>query len=110
MKVTTIGDIKDQVTISSITYTDDGMGGVAESTSTIGTYWAQVTAPSTSDGVVAGADSERRTHVVRVRQDSSTFGITINSTVSWRSQTLTVKGVRPFGRTWVDLDCQMISP
>lgn len=110
MKVTTIGDLKDQVTISSVAYTSDGMGGVTGALTTIGTYWAQVTAPSTSDGVVAGADSERRTHVVRVRQDTKTFAITINSTVSWRGQTLTVKGVRPFGRTWVDLDCQMISP
>ena len=66
--------------------------------------------PASRDGVVAGADSEIRTHVVRVRQNSTTLGVQINDLISWRAYTLTVLTARPDGREWIDYDCKVYVP
>lgn len=107
---TTIGDLRDQVTVGRITRTSDGMGGYTDISTTQGTFWAQVTSPGSRDGILADADTEVRTHIVRVRQNTTTFALQINDTVLWRGVTLEVKGVRPLGVTWVDLDCRVFRP
>ena len=88
--------------------TRDGIGGVVCYDNNICTEWAFVTVPSTRDGIVAGADAEYRSHVVRVRQNTTTLGIDINDKATWRNWTLTVKGVRPDGHEWIDFDCVVV--
>ena len=107
-RITNIGQLRDKVTFTRIETTDDGMGGVTAEDKTICTEWAFVTVPSTRDGIVAGADAEYRSHVVRVRQNTTTLGIDINDKATWRKWILTVKGVRPDGREWIDFDCVVV--
>ena len=107
-KITNIGQLRDKVTFTRLETTDDGMGGVTAENKTICTEWAFVTVPSTRDGVVGGADAEYRSHVVRVRQNATTLGIDINDKATWRNWILTVKGVRPDGREWIDFDCVVV--
>jgi head-tail adaptor len=107
-KITNIGELRDKVTFTRLETTSDGMGGVTAEDKTICTEWAFVTVPSTRDGVVGGADAEYRSHVVRVRQNTTTLGIDINDKATWRNWTLTVKGVRPDGHEWIDFDCVVV--
>ena len=107
-KITNIGQLRDNVTFTRLETTDDGMGGVTAENKTICTEWAFVTVPSTRDGVVGGADAEYRSHVVRVRQNTTTLGVDINDNVAWKTYRLTVKGVRPDGAQWIDFDCVVI--
>ena len=107
-KITNIGQLRDNVAFTRLETTDDGMGGVTTSDKTICTEWAFVTVPSTRDGVVGGADAEYRSHVVRVRQNTTTLGIDINDKATWRNWILTVKGVRPDGHEWIDFDCVVV--
>ena len=107
-KITNIGELRDKVTFTRLETTSDGMGGVTATDKTICTEWAFVTLPSTRDGVVGGADAEYRSHVVRVRQNTTTLGIDINDKATWRNWTLTVKGVRPDGHEWIDFDCVVV--
>ena len=116
-KITNIGELRDKVTITRLKVTSDGMGG--ETTTVMGrqslgtvepicTAWAYVTVPSTRDGIVAGADAEYRSHVVRVRQNATTLTVDINDNVAWKTYRLTVKGVRPDGAQWIDFDCVVV--
>ena len=107
-KITNIGELRDKVTITRLEVTSDGMGGETTTDETICTEWAYVTVPSTRDGIVAGADAEYRSHVVRVRQNTTTLGVDINDNVAWKTYRLTVKGVRPDGAQWIDFDCVVI--
>lgn len=107
-KITNIGELRDKVTFTRLETTSDGMGGVTATDKTICTEWAYVTVPSTRDGIVAGADAEYRSHVVRVRQNATTLTVDINDNVAWRNWTLTVKGVRPDGHEWIDFDCVVV--
>jgi len=105
-----IGTLKDRVTISRETRTTDGMGGWTTEATTLATVWAHVKVPSSKDGLIAGADAEIRTHVVRVRQFAATLGVQINDTISWRGHALTVRACRPLGREWIDFDCKLEAP
>lgn len=107
-KITNIGELRDKVTFTRLETTSDGMGGVTATDKTICTEWAYVTVPSTRYGIVAGADAEYRSHVVRVRQNATTLTVDINDNVAWRNWTLTVKGVRPDGHEWIDFDCVVV--
>lgn len=107
-KITHIGQLRDKVTITRLEVTSDGMGGETTTDETICTAWAYVTVPSTRDGIVAGADAEYRSHVVRVRQNATTLTVDINDNVAWKTYRLTVKGVRPDGAQWIDFDCVVI--
>ena len=107
-KITNIGELRDKVTFTRLETTSDGMGGVTATNKNICTEWAFVTVPSTRDGVVGGADAEYRSHVVRVRQNTTTLGIDINDKATWRNWILTVKGVRPDGHEWIDFDCVVV--
>lgn len=107
-KITHIGQLRDKVTFTRLEVTPDGMGGVTATDKTICTEWAFVTVPSTRDGIVAGADAEYRSHVVRVRQNTTTLTVDINDKATWRNWTLTVKGVRPDGTQWIDFDCVVV--
>lgn len=107
-KTTHIGRLRDKVTITRQQTADDGMGGVTITDETVCTTWASVTVPLTRDRTIGGADAEVRTHVVRVRQNNTTLTVNINDNVEWRNWRLTVKGVRPDGRQWIDLDCVVV--
>ena len=107
-KITNIGELRDKVTFTRLETTSDGMGGETTTDETICTEWAYVTVPSTRDGIVAGADAEYRSHVVRVRQNTTTLGVDINDNVAWKTYRLIVKGVRPDGTQWIDFDCVVI--
>ena len=108
-KITNIGELRDKVTFTRLETTPDGMGGVTATDKTICTEWAFVTVPSTRDGIVAGADAEYRSHVVRVRQNATTITVDINDNVAWKTYRLTVKGVRPDGAQWIDFDCVVVA-
>lgn len=105
-----IGDLRDRVEISRAVRTSDGMGGWTVADSLLATVWAHVKVPASKDGVIAGADVEIRSHVVRVRQTDQTMGVQINDKISWRGYGLTVKACRPLGREWVDFDCKLEVP
>ena len=105
-----IGELNDKVDIKREKRTTDGMGGWTVNDQTVATVWAGVRVPASRDGVVAGADSEIRTHVVRVRQNSTTLGVQINDLISWRAYTLTVLTARPDGREWIYYDCKVYVP
>jgi SPP1 family predicted phage head-tail adaptor len=100
-----IGELCDKVDIKREKRTTDGMGGWTVTDQTVATVWAGVRVPASKDGVIAGADAETRTHVVRVRQSSTTMTVQINDVVLWRTFRLIVKAIRPEGREWLDLDC-----
>ena len=105
-----IGELNDRIIIKREKRTTDGMGGWTVNDQTVATVWAGVRVPASRDGVVAGADSEIRTHVVRVRQNSTTLGVQINDLITWRIYTLTVLTARPDGREWIDYDCKVYVP
>ena len=100
-----IGELNDKVDIKREKRTSDGMGGWTVSDQTVATVWAGVRVPASKDGVLAGADAEIRTHIVRIRQTSTTMTVQINDVVIWRTFRLIVKAIRPEGREWLDLDC-----
>ena len=105
-----IGELNDRIIIKREKRTTDGMGGWTVTDQTVATVWAGVRVPASRDGVVAGADSEIRTHVVRVRQNSTTLGVQINDLITWRTYTLTVLTARPDGLEWIDYDCKVYVP
>lgn len=100
-----IGELNDRVTIKRETRMTDGMGGWTVTDTTVAAVWAGVRVPASKDGVIAGADAETRTHVVRIRQSTTTMTVQINDVVLWRTFRLIVKAIRPEGREWLDLDC-----
>lgn len=100
-----IGELSDKVDIKREKRTSDGMGGWTVSDQTVATVWAGVRVPASKDGVLAGADAEIRTHIVRIRQSTTTMTVQINDVVLWRGFRLIVKAIRPEGREWLDLDC-----
>lgn len=104
------GDLRDKVIFKREERVPDGMGGWKTTEKIIATAWASVKVPASKDGVVAGADSEIRTHVVRVRQNATTLGVQINDLITWRTYTLTVLTARPGGREWIDYDCKVYVP
>jgi SPP1 family predicted phage head-tail adaptor len=105
-----IGELCDRVDIKREKRTSDGMGGWTVTDQTVATVWAGVRVPASRDGILAGADAETRTHVVRVRQSSTTMTVQINDVVLWRTFRLIVKAIRPEGREWLDLDCAVELP
>ena len=109
-KNTGIGELRYRVTISRLKFTSDGMGGSIRTSETIGTVWAKVTVPSSATGMIADANTETRSHFVRIRQNATTLGVDINDIVTWRGWNLRVKGVRPDGQEWIDLDCVVSEP
>ncbi len=100
-----IGELCDRIDIKREERTTDGMGGWTVTDQTVATVWAGVRVPASKDGVLAGADAEIRTHIVRIRQSSTTMTVQINDVVLWRGFRLIVKAIRPEGREWLDLDC-----
>ena len=105
-----IGELSDKVDIKREKRTSDGMGGWTVFDQTVATVWAGVRVPASKDGVLAGADAEIRTHIVRIRQSSTTMTVQINDVVLWRTSRLIVKAIRPEGREWLDLDCAVELP
>jgi len=105
-----IGELNDKVDIKREERTTDGMGGWTVSDQTVATVWAGVRVPASKDGIIAGADAETRTHVVRIRQSTTTMTVQINDVVLWRGFRLIVKALRPDGREWIDLDCAVELP
>ena len=100
-----IGELCDRIDIKREERKADGMGGWTVKDTTVATVWAGVRVPASRDGILAGADAEIRTHVVRVRQSATTMTVQINDVVLWRGFRLIVKAIRPEGREWLDLDC-----
>jgi len=100
-----IGELSDKVDIKREKRTSDGMGGWTVTDQTVATVWAGVRVPASKDGILAGADTEIRTHIVRIRQSATTMTVQINDVVLWRGFRLIVKAIRPEGREWLDLDC-----
>ena len=100
-----IGELNDRIEIKREERKADGMGGWTVADTTVATVWAGVRVPASKDGIIAGADAEIRTHIVRVRQSSTTMTVQINDVVLWRTFRLIVKAIRPEGREWLDLDC-----
>ena len=105
-----IGELNDKVDIKREERTTDGMGGWTVADTTVATVWAGVRVPASKDGIIAGADAEIRTHIVRIRQSSTTMTVQINDVVLWRTFRLIVKAIRPEGREWLDLDCTVELP
>ena len=105
-----IGELNDRIEIKREERKADGMGGWTVSDQTVATVWAGVRVPASKDGILAGADAEIRTHIVRIRQHSVTMTVQINDVVLWRTFRLIVKAIRPEGREWLDLDCQVELP
>ena len=100
-----IGELNDRIEIKREERKADGMGGWTVSDQTVATVWAGVRVPASRDGILAGADAEIRTHIVRIRQSATTMTVQINDVVLWRGFRLIVKAIRPEGREWLDLDC-----
>ncbi len=67
-----IGELCDRIDIKREKRTTDGMGGWTVSDQTVATVWAGVRVPASKDGVLAGADAEIRTHIVRIRRKRTT--------------------------------------
>ena len=105
-----IGELNDKVDIKREERKADGMGGWTVADTTVATVWAGVRVPASKDGIIAGADAEIRTHIVRIRQSSTTMTVQINDVVLWRTFRLIVKAIRPEGREWLDLDCTVELP
>ena len=105
-----IGELRERIDIKREERTTDGMGGWTVNDTTVATVWAGVRVPASRDGILAGADAEIRTHIVRIRQSSITMAVQINDVVVWRTFRLIVKGIRPEGREWLDLDCAVELP
>lgn len=105
-----IGELNERVDIKREKRTKDNLGGWTVGDQTVTSVWASVRIPASRDGVLAGADAETRTHVVRVRQSSDTMGVQINDVVLWRGFRLIVKALRPESREWIDLDCRVELP
>lgn len=103
--MTGAGDLFDKVDIKREKRTSDGMGGWTVSDISVASVWAGVRVPASRDGILAGADAEIRTHIVRIRQSATTMTVQINDVVVWRTFRLIVKAIRPEGREWLDLDC-----
>ena len=68
-----IGELCDRIDIKREERTTDGMGGWTVTDTTVATVWAGVRVPASKDGILAGADAEIRTHIVRIRQSSNTI-------------------------------------
>ena len=105
-----IGELNDRIEIKREERKADGMGGWTVADTTVATVWAGVRVPASKDGIIAGADAEIRTHIVRIRQSSTTMTVQINDVVLWRTFRLIVKAIRPEGREWLDLDCTVELP
>ena len=105
-----IGELNDRIEIKREERKADGMGGWTVADTTVATVWAGVRVPASKDGIIAGADAEIRTHIVRVRQSATTMTVQINDVVLWRTFRLIVKAIRPEGREWLDLDCAVELP
>ncbi len=106
-----IGELCERIDIKREKRTSDGMGGCwTVFDKTVANVWAGVRVPASKDGVLAGADAEIRTHIVRIRQSATTMTVQINDVVVWRTFRLIVKGIRPEGREWLDLDCTVELP
>ena len=105
-----IGELNDRIEIKREERKADGMGGWTVADTTVATVWAGVRVPASKDGIIAGADAEIRTHIVRIRQSSTTMTVQINDVVLWRTFRLIVKAIRPEGREWLDLDCAVELP
>ena len=105
-----IGELCDRIDIKREKRTADGMGGWTVKDTDVATVWAGVRVPASRDGILAGADAEIRTHIVRIRQSSTTMAVQINDVVIWRTFRLIVKAIRPEGREWLDLDCAVELP
>ena len=105
-----IGELCEHIDIKREGRTTDGMGGWTVTDTTVATVWAGVRVPASRDGILAGADAEIRTHIVRIRQSSTTMAVQINDVVIWRTFRLIVKAIRPEGREWLDLDCAVELP
>lgn len=105
-----IGELCERIDIKREKRTTDGMGGWTVSDKAVATVWAGVRVPASKDGVLAGADAEIRTHIVRIRQSTALITVQINDVVLWRGFRLIVKAIRPEGREWLDLDCQVELP
>jgi len=105
-----IGELNDRIEIKREERKADGMGGWTVSDQTVATVWAGVRVPASKDGMIAGADAEIRTHIVRIRQSATTMTVQINDVVLWRTFRLIVKAIRPEGREWLDLDCTVELP
>ena len=105
-----IGELNDRIEIKREERKADGMGGWTVADTTVATVWAGVRVPASKDGIIAGADAEIRTHIVRIRQSSTTMTVQINDVVIWRTFRLIVKAIRPEGREWLDLDCAVELP
>ena len=105
-----IGELNDRIEIKREERKADGMGGWTVSDQTVATVWAGVRVPASKDGMIAGADAEIRTHIVRIRQSATTMTVQINDVVLWRGFRLIVKALRPDGREWLDLDCAVELP
>jgi len=105
-----IGELNDRIEIKREERKADGMGGWTVSDQTVATVWAGVRVPASKDGMIAGADAEIRTHIVRIRQSATTMTVQINDVVLWRTFRLIVKAIRPEGREWLDLDCAVELP
>jgi SPP1 family predicted phage head-tail adaptor len=105
-----IGELCERIDIKREKRTADGMGGWTVSDQMVATVWAGVRVPASKDGMIAGADAEIRTHVVRVRQSADTLTVQINDTITWRGYSLTVRACRPLEREWIDFDCKLEVP
>lgn len=105
-----IGELCERIDIKREERTTDGMGGWTVKDTTVATVWAGVRAPASRDGILAGADAEIRTHIVRIRQSATTMTVQINDVVIWRTFRLIIKAIRPEGREWLDLDCAVELP
>lgn len=105
-----IGELNDRVTIKREERKADGMGGWTVTDTTVAAVWAGVRVPASKDGIIAGADAETRTHIVRIRQSATTMNVQINDVVLWRTFRLIAKAIRPEGREWLDLDCAVELP
>jgi head-tail adaptor len=86
------GSLREQITISRATVTDDGMGGETTANSVIFSGFASVIAKASKDGIVSGRDVEVRTHEVTIRLEIEPKQ---DDLITWRSQSLRVKAVRP---------------
>lgn len=105
------GDLRERVTVQSVTESADTQGGRSRSTSTLATVWARVTvaAPGTESqagGQVVGST----TYVVTIRYSSTVSAVTTKHQVTWRGKTLNVSAVVPWpSREAIDLYCAEVA-
>lgn len=101
-----IGDLRDRVTLQSVSTVADSGGGRSESYATLATVWAKVSQDSGAEAWVAQTQRHVRSWTVTIRHRTDVTG---GMRVVHGSNTLEITGMRTLDderNRWLELSCE----